>query len=321
MRDEFRHVNEGFLIKLLRAQEHLDSLEGEVTTFLNGSPYRVIRDAKPERTQYRVEVSQEIPAYVAAIAGDFLQNARSALDHFAWRLAGNKADRDTSFPIYAKREGYFAKDRSGKFAPNSGAFKVATYFPDKAQAVIETMQPYHGHEFGLSLLRLHDLARFDRHRLLHLLGGASDDFHLRAGRGRNERGELIVLPGDPGARMTMDVRLGTFEHNTELATFTHPSDVEVECDFAFYVAMREPDEGTFFPILPGFAGMLLATKDALVALAPFLPPHVKPTWADVPALHVDLADRLVQPVRPGGPYSVRIAKAGPRRPRLPPSRG
>lgn len=320
MDDELRKVDEGFLVKLLRAQEHHESLEHEIDAFLKRDPYRIIRDAKPERTQYRVEVVEECPAHLAATVGDFLQNARSALDHFAWRLAGKNADRDTSFPIYAKREDYFAKDRRGKPAPNSGAFKVKA-FPEKAQTVIETMQPYHGHEFGLSLLRLHDLARLDRHRLLHLVGGASDDFTLRAGRGRNERGELVVLPGDPGARMTMNIRLGTFENDTELATFTHPPDVEVECDFPIYIAMREGETGdTYFPVLPGLAGLLLAAKDAIVALAPHLPAHVKRSWSPEPKARVDLGDRLVHPVPPGKPYSVRISKGGRRGP-LPPSRG
>ncbi|MGH2472381.1 MAG: hypothetical protein ACRDG6_08265 [Candidatus Limnocylindria bacterium] len=321
MKTEFRNVNEGFLVKLLRAQEHFESLEAEVNTFLEGSPYRTIREAEPERTQYRVEVTEEVPAYIAAIAGDFLQDARSALEHLAWRLAGTKAERDVSFPILEHREEYFAKDKRGRLKKGSPAAKVEAFFPEGARAVVESMQPYHRHEFGLTLLRLHDLARLDRHRLVHLLGGASDDFRLRAGRGRNEKGELVVLPGDPGAKMGMDVRLGTFEHDTELATFTHPPDVEVECDFTFHIAMREGEAGdTFFPILPGCAGMLLAVKDAIVALAPFLAAHVKRSWGRGADLHIDLGETLVHPVEPGKPYSLRIARSGLRRP-LPPSKG
>jgi len=308
-------IKEGFLVKLLRASEHFKTLEDEITAFLKREPYLFVRETEPKRTQYRVKVVEEFPPHIAVVVGDVLQNARSSLDHLAWRLAGDNAVRATSFPIYDKRDDYFAQDRRGKPTTNSGLFKVAA-LPKKAQTIIETMQPYHGTDLGRTLGLLHDFARIDRHRLLHLVGGASDDFVMRAGR-RNESGELVMTK--EGSTGELKVRLGAFEHDTVIATITHAPDVEVECEFPVHIAMRESEPGShFYPVLLALAGALRAVRDVAVTLGPQVLRQSKRSWADGPVTQVDVGDALMQKTAaPGTPYVARIS----RRRHLPPSKG
>jgi hypothetical protein len=297
---------ESFAAKLSRADEHFVTLNRELEAFLKRDPYHIVRDAQRERTEYRVQVREEFPPHVSVIAGDVLQNARSALDHLAWRLAGDDPPRDTSFPIYSKRDEYFAKDRRGKPASSSGVFKIAA-LPDAAQTVIESMQPYHGKDLGLALGFLNEFARIDRHRALHLVGGASDDTTVQAGR-RDKKGRLRMT-GSAGGSMTL--RLGAFDDGAVLAEFTHPPDVEVYCDFAFYVAVNDgkPD-GLTYALVPCLGGLIRAIRQEVIPpLSAHLPALSRRRFApDRPQTKIDVGDALVSGGGPDQPYRARIRR-------------
>lgn len=311
---------EGFILKLARASQHFETLEARIDAFLEGRPYLVVREAQPERTEFRAQIMSAVPGECALLVGDILQNARSSLDHLAWRLAGENADRHTGFPIYAKREEYGAQDGRGRPARSSGLLKVAG-FPSEAQAIVESMQPYQRHELGGYLWGLNEYARIDRHRLLHLFGGTTSDVHIEAGV-RNEHGALVMT--NEGAAGTINLTLGAFEHDAVIGRFTHGPNVEVYCEFTFEIAMRDGEGGeqTYHPVLPTLAGALLAVKHVALELAPHLPKRAKPMFANVQPVKIDLGDRLIlRQAANDQPYRARISHAKPRQPRFPPSKG
>ena len=75
-------------VKVERAKEHIRDLEAEVRSFLSKSPYVVgaKRDPQTRKLIYYVANVSETPIKIAPIAGDVIQNLRSALDHLAYQL-------------------------------------------------------------------------------------------------------------------------------------------------------------------------------------------------------------------------------------------
>jgi hypothetical protein len=75
-------------VKIEGARDHLRDLRGQVGAFLAMKPYEVgaKRDPNTRKPIYFVARVSTTPATLPVIAGDVLQNLRSALDHLAYRL-------------------------------------------------------------------------------------------------------------------------------------------------------------------------------------------------------------------------------------------
>jgi hypothetical protein len=73
---------DGIHVKLDRADEHLLTFREEVPRFLDSDPFemRATLDAERRRYSVRLRVRHQPPHRWAAIAGDFIQNTRAALD-------------------------------------------------------------------------------------------------------------------------------------------------------------------------------------------------------------------------------------------------
>jgi len=175
---------DGARLKIIRAQEHLDSLKAEVRMYLDTQP-QVIR-SKPARSELGGRINsapiQELetvvpgapPVRLSAIIGDCVTNARAALDYIAWELAQkyfsprldvkkNPGDKKlASFPILQKPASL------KKYLNDLKNRKM----PTKVIKEIEASQPYNtGYE---SLLWLRELVNTDKHRMLLLTTGEFD---------------------------------------------------------------------------------------------------------------------------------------------------
>jgi hypothetical protein len=146
------------LPKIERAKHHIKDLEVAAWSFLASSPYVVNtkRDQLTRKLIYYVASVREPPPSLAQIAGDAIQNLRSALDHLAYQLvlAGNGTpSRRTCFPIFETPEKCKAELR-GKLEG----------MPEAAEKAIAEFKPYKG---GNDLLwKLHSLNNIDKHREL-----------------------------------------------------------------------------------------------------------------------------------------------------------
>lgn len=135
-----------------RARIHFNELTAAVEKFLNGRTHSTFL-IKHSDTEYsfRVHNVKTVPEEISLIAGDVIHNARSALDHLAFRLA-IKPNHRTQFPISKSR-------------PPNG-IRLQGGASDQVTEVLELVQPY-GDGINNSLLRvLHDFDIKDKHQLL-----------------------------------------------------------------------------------------------------------------------------------------------------------
>jgi hypothetical protein len=161
----------GPVARIDRAKFHLDQLVSEVETFLGKqpSPYPTTteRDDKRHRYIFRVHPRDEPPPSLPFLAGDFIHNARAALDNIVWALAPAQVRRrQPSFPIYDDPIGFLCEARP-----------MLKGMAPKVIEAIEWCQPYHGDEHIVSasrLLHINQLWSSDKHRAPLALGATPD---------------------------------------------------------------------------------------------------------------------------------------------------
>jgi hypothetical protein len=75
--------------KVIRAQEHLDSLTAEIGMYLNNDMHEVIahEQSEPGQHVWTIRVKVPPPLRLSALIGDCVTNARAALDYIVWSLA------------------------------------------------------------------------------------------------------------------------------------------------------------------------------------------------------------------------------------------
>ncbi|HYM44773.1 MAG TPA: hypothetical protein VES65_01250 [Solirubrobacteraceae bacterium] len=154
----------GVRAKLDRAEEHLDTLKDQVSTFLDTDPYGVRQHIHPETGGYSlsIEIRQQPPLLINVIVGDLIHNLRSALDHLAWQLVlanGRKPSGSTQFPIFVREP--VADDDIGKWKA-----RVKGMSPEVVKE-IASIQPYaaDGEARLHSLAILNAFSNEDKHKL------------------------------------------------------------------------------------------------------------------------------------------------------------
>jgi len=155
--------------RLFWAERHIESFEEEMRVFLDTNPFEIVREVNRDGTQYVYSVRETArpPLRLSLIAGDFLHNLRSCLDHLVWQMAGRpmgtKAQR-VEFPIFDDPTDY-----------SKAVQKKLRGVPARAKAAIERLQPYHASgapfSFGPPLLSaLYHLSNFEKHRHIPIVG-------------------------------------------------------------------------------------------------------------------------------------------------------
>ena len=140
-------------LKLGRANQHLKELEAQVDRWVDVDGYTTIVEPNPEPRHYVVKAKVLRPVEedpFSFLIGDFLQNARAALDYIACALgdvgAGGSMPedvaRETAFPIVGDvdREGFSGRGPDLFEAAAKGRLSTV---PEAAVAVIERLQPYY----------------------------------------------------------------------------------------------------------------------------------------------------------------------------------
>jgi hypothetical protein len=166
-------------LKLERAKEHIESLDELVEDWIATDAYTVSREKDTETgyTVCRAKIKAPPPDQISIVAGDAVQNLRTALDHAVYAMAARAGpvDRATEsrlmFPIAGN------ENRKGEPADGEALFRnmVANGYldgvPDRARDFIQQEQPYHWNEHADGykyhwLWTVHDLNRIDKHRRL-----------------------------------------------------------------------------------------------------------------------------------------------------------
>lgn len=147
--------------KLKRGVEHVRTLCREADAFEDGEAYR-FESERELRTAHEAEYRcfavrrKEMPTHWPLLAGEAIQNLRSALDHLVYEKSGR--NRRTQFPIFTDHcEFQVLAPRKMKGVPES------------VRTSIEEAQPYRRMPEDAShhpLTQLSALSNLDKHRVL-----------------------------------------------------------------------------------------------------------------------------------------------------------
>lgn len=168
----------GCVAKIERGKEHLEALQSEIGSFLEGKPYSIVSDFKsqPGYCVFRARVNATHPIRWSMLIGDFVHNIRSALDHLVWALALSNRNGDESAILRPKGVGFPISTDAGDF-DRRGRPMIADLSSGHA-AAIERLQPYHADDAERHALAvLNDLWNTDKHRTIHLVNMVIGDQH------------------------------------------------------------------------------------------------------------------------------------------------
>lgn len=175
-------------VKIQRAKKHLDEFDAEASTFRKTYSHVVGPKKNPQTGRRSIDILSPVKVNVASfnllcIAGDVVQNLRSALDHLANQLVdvGSpevEPSRTVGFPICASAKKY-----------ESAKVKKLEGMRPEAVRKIDALKPYKGGND--TLWKLHNFNNIDKHKTLFTIG---DDYLMQ---GVGFHGEFWVKTEDP----------------------------------------------------------------------------------------------------------------------------
>lgn len=175
-----RPTLEGVDLKLNRAKDRFDTLNRAINKFVTEpGNNRLALEQHPERGGIlRVNDVLRPPPDWGILIGDCVHHYRSALDHLVFQLVlantrgrpSAKVERRSEFPIFNSGLKFRGQGKRKGVPPSGSGWAKIQDIPEAAQAVIESLQPYHRRKNpGTRALRqLQELANIDKHRLLHV---------------------------------------------------------------------------------------------------------------------------------------------------------
>jgi hypothetical protein len=246
---KIKAANDAFdrlLVKPNRAKKHIRDLNDACDAFDKSHPYVVSTDINPQTREYtyKIESIQSVPLEIAAIAGDALQNLRSALDHLAYRLvevAGGEPTSRTGFPIFESAEKYAHPENTGKVkGMGNGAIEA-----------INNLKPYGGGNDAL--WHLHQLNNRDKHRLLIAVAAKNLDYNMTPSQREDAcRNFLGIDPSSinpkPSDFLTQPPVIMPLEPGYVLRSIPE-SEVDKSMHFLIDVAFSEPEIATPEPVV------------------------------------------------------------------------
>jgi len=179
------HPLDGARLKVVRAQEHLNSLELAIGEDEKTNPYAVTVDNNPHEIGGKADVTKHADIRLSAIIGDCLNNLNSALDYVMWKIAGTFAARVLTAPPHGNDRPYFPLwDAPKSFSnyverlndPDGWNYKI----PHSVITVFENVQPYQTRYDRLGLFKT--LVNIDKHRLPLIAQGEIKTFEIEVSR-------------------------------------------------------------------------------------------------------------------------------------------
>ena len=164
-----------YILKLDRAQEHLDVFKSEIQTFVDSHPYTVTKRQEGKKEVWRLHFTSQLPAHISLVGADFVHNVRSALDHLTAALVPASRRDSTYFPILwtgvwdpiIKGEDKQTSDDRAKWNT------IVKKMKPEAVEILKSLQPYDGYtpvsEQTHLLDSLNRLWNTDKHSQLPLL--------------------------------------------------------------------------------------------------------------------------------------------------------
>jgi hypothetical protein len=271
----------GVRVKVERAKEHIVDLNLQLKSFTESRPYvvGVHRDPQTRCPIYSLISVREVPPAISLLAGDTIQNLRSALDHLAYQLymlgpgglAGGIGNR-TYFPI---------ADDSAKYKIEAPR-KIKGLRP-KAIEAIDAIEPYKGGKTDKSdtLWRLEKMNNIDKHRLLLAIGSEYRSFDIWSDYERAYKKGLAEAspeikamfdPTPPKGALFINVADRKWPLKAGDILFASFPDAELDENrqFRFQVAFGEPKIAEGEPIIETLQQMADLVDNLIVSFRPLL---------------------------------------------------
>jgi len=258
--------------KIQRAKRHISELDVEIKAFLSTLPRPYIAEARRdlqtrEVIYYAPATVPEPPPKIGLIAGDAIQNTKSALDHLAYQLflvgsPNNVPGRHIYFPIAESSAKYHA-DSPGKVKG----------MRQDAISVINALKPYKG---GNDLLwTLHRLSNIDKHRMLitagtaHVAHSMTPSIREALQTGLDRIGHPEIL--DQISAISLDARLVEFplKKGDELFRDLPNAEIANNVQISVEVVFGEPDV-LHTMVVPTLFRMAQSVDDIIGRFKPFL---------------------------------------------------
>jgi hypothetical protein len=152
-------------LKTQWAEHHFHNFQVALGEFTNSHPYTIVIESDPhtQETLYRLAKDFVVPDTLRLMAGDIIQNLRTALDYLACALVRANGETSTIHTYFPISENIPSTPEDQK----SFARKVKGMRQEAVDLVL-TIKPYKGG--NNALWRLHRLNNIDKHRLLLTCG-------------------------------------------------------------------------------------------------------------------------------------------------------
>jgi len=258
-----------YILKLDRAQEHLEILKGQIETFSDSHPYTVAKRREGKKEVWRLHFTSGPPTSVLLVGADFIHNVRSGLDHLAVALVPSSRRRKTSFPIFWG--GVWEPPQKGEdeqtLKDRARWETIVEKMKPEAVAILKTLQPYRGYtpqsEETHLLYSLNRLWNTDKHTRLpfvvHALSNSTIRFTL------NDGTTHTLVDREPGG-LGDDAKL-TWGGGGRV--------VDVQIKGTAEVAIRVAMPDGFIMLIEHFEGILnYARTEVVYPLIPYI--HVAP---------------------------------------------
>ncbi len=163
------------VLELIRAKEHLDSLEAELRMFHTSHPTEVSIKVNPANGLNVIHVKLPMPPNrLGLIAGDVFFALRAALDHLMWQLC--LFTTETPLPRTQFSCAWSFDARTGKQGTDARLREAMKEIPPAAADEIKALQPYHR---GLTykddpLWQIDELCNIAKHMTIPLSHGMVD---------------------------------------------------------------------------------------------------------------------------------------------------
>jgi hypothetical protein len=258
-----------YILKLDRAQEHLDVLKREIQTFVESHPYTVTKRREGKKDVWRLNFTPQLPPHVALVGADFVHNVRSALDHLAAALVPAARRDSTYFPILWERVWDPPVEEENKQAADDRAkwTTIVTKMKPGAVEVLKRLQPYAGYtpvsEYTHLLDSLNRLWNTDKHSRLPF---------MTEGLGNST---MIWTMADGTTQSVTDNLSGGLGDNAKLIDLRDVVDVKIKGTVVVAIRVAHPDG--FIPLPYHFEGILDYARAIVGWLVPYL--HVAPKQA------------------------------------------
>jgi hypothetical protein len=240
---------QGVWLKVERAKEHVRDLETRMIGFMRQKPYRAVLSQEMATGQHVIsaQVEEQPPIWWGAIAGDAVQNLRSALDLLVYQLVlsnGREPTSETGFPVGLSPSAYAALSE-----------RRLTGVAGAVRSQIDALRPYRGG--NPALWRLEELAIVDRRTGL-IPASAARKAMLDVVSGLDfPNTPITISPGYPNKVVV------PIENGTELARVSRAhgtAQLAVYDQGAFYVAFGELEAVRGAPLLPTLHSLVSATE-------------------------------------------------------------